>query len=206
VELADSVSPETQAGAVIDGDGRLVGFLSAPRRAASLAAIRDLVATARRNLGTPQAIAVAEVALRERHAYGSVAITADVTGVTARIATLETWQWPGLAWSGSLPYTFTGPTGRYRLDVTLPGQQQPRQLEFTVRAGATERFPVSSRALAAEERQVGGAPQRRGKKFPWPIALGGAAGLGAAAFLLLGGGGGGGGPETGGLTITLPVH
>lgn len=204
VDLADSIGAGERAGPLIDGEGRLVGLLSAPRRAASLAAIQELLATARRNVGTPQAIAVAEVALRERHAYGSVVITSDATGVTARIAPLETWQWPGLAWSGSLPYTFAGPTGRYQLEVTVPGQQ-PRQLEFTVRAGATERFPVASRALAAEERQVGGAPPRRGKGFPWPIALIGAGGVGAAVFLLLPKGGGPGG-ETGGITITLPVH
>jgi hypothetical protein len=49
--------------------------------------------------------------------------------------------------------------------------------------------------------------QRRGKKFPWPIALLGVAGAGAAVVLLAGGGGGNGngnGGTTGGIIISVP--
>ncbi|MBI2614593.1 MAG: trypsin-like peptidase domain-containing protein [Gemmatimonadetes bacterium] len=202
LELADSVRDAERLGPLINSDGQLVGIVTAARAGAPPAAVQAVLDAARRQVSAREKLTVAQVALRENHAYGSMAISADVTGVTARITTLETWQWPQLAWSGPLPRTFTGPMGRYQLDVQFPGQES-RRLQFTIRAGATERFPVATRALAAEEPQVGVAPPRRGKKFPWPIALIGAGGLGAAAFLLFGGGGG---TDTGGMTVLLPSH
>jgi hypothetical protein len=200
LELVDSLRDAERTGPLINSDGQLVGVVTGSRAAVPLSAVQTLLDAARRQVAAAQKLTVAQVALRENHAYGSVAITADATGVTARITPLETWQWPGLAWSGNLPRTFSGPMGRYRLEVTFPGQAA-RQLQFTIRAGVAERFPVTTQMAGGPGPQV---PAARKRGFPWPIALVGVGAAGAAVFLLAGkkpttvdGG-------TGGLTIQIP--
>lgn len=200
LELADSLRDAERIGPLINSDGQLVGVVTAARTGAPLAAVQAILSTARGQVSAREKLTVAQVALRENHAYGSMAITADATGVTARITTLETWQWRELAWTGSLPRTFVGPMGRYQLDVQFPGQPS-RQLTFTIRAGQAERFPVTTQVAGGPGPQV---PAARKKGFPWPIALVGAGGAGAAAFLLLGGKKGTPPPQTGSLIIQIP--
>jgi hypothetical protein len=184
LELADSVRDAEHLGVVIGSDGAVVGLVTGARAAAPLGDVRAVVDSARRQIVAREKLTVAQVALRTDHAYGSVAITADATGVTARVTPLETWQWPAVAWSGVLPHTFAGPMGRYQLEVQAPGQAA-RRLTFTIRPGQAERFPVTAQVAGGPGPQVPGAKKKGG--FPLPIVLIGAGGAGAAAFLLLGG-------------------
>jgi hypothetical protein len=203
LELADSIRETEHAGPLINSDGRIAGLLTGTRSAAPTSDIQAVLDAARRQVSAPQKLTVAQVALRENHAYGSVAITADVTGATARVTPLETWHWPALAWNGSLPHTFAGPMGRYQLDVDVPGQQA-RRLQFTIRPGAAERLRVPGVPVAAggQAAQVPGV-EKKGGGFPWPIALVGAGGAGAAAYILLKGGGPTP-PPKGGIAISFP--
>ncbi len=185
MELADSIRDAEHTGPLITSDGAVAGVLTSSRTAAPLADVRAMLDSARRQIAAREKLAVAQVALRTNHAYGSMAITADVTGVSAKITPLETWQWPALAWSGTLPHTFAGPMGRYQLEVQAPGQAA-RRLQFTIRAGQAERFPVTATQVAGGPGPQMPAARKKGG-FPWPIALIGAGGAGAAAFLLLGG-------------------
>jgi len=195
-------------GPLVSSDGRLVGLAADPHSAIALGTINGLVSRARAMLGASDKQTIAQVALKENHAYGSMAIRADVTGTTAQVTPLETWQWPELAWSGPLPYTFAGPMGRYSLQVQIPGQPA-RQLQFTIKPGEADRFAVPGAPIAGGGRvpQVGAAAPKHGH-FPWIIAAVGAAGAGTVAILLMGGGGGGGGTpppgNTGGITISIP--
>jgi hypothetical protein len=171
---------------VIDSDGRLVGVHLSGRQAAALSAVRAVIDQAHQRAAARQTLTPAQLALQLRHAYGAVAISADVTGTTARITPLDAWQWPETARSGPLPFTFAGPMGRYQLEVTFPGQAARRQ-EFTVRAGALERLALRATPVVAEgERQVPGAQPRRGGGAPIPLIVLGAGGAAAGAFLLLG--------------------
>jgi hypothetical protein len=184
LELTDSVRDAQHVGAVIGSDGAVVGLLTGARAAAPLGDVRAIVDSARRQIAAREKLTAAQVALRTNHAYGSMAITADVTGMTARVTPLETWQWPAVSWSGTLPHTFAGPMGRYQLELEAPGQA-PRRLTFTIRPGQAERFPVTAQVVGGPGPQVPAAKKKGG--FPLPIVLIGAGGAGAAAFLLLGG-------------------
>ncbi|HXV85489.1 MAG TPA: serine protease, partial [Gemmatimonadales bacterium] len=156
LDVADSLNPGDNAGPVIDGQGRLVAVHGQGRQAASYAAVQTLVAQARTAVAQRQTLTPAQLALRVNHAYGAVAIAADVTGATARITPIETWHWPETARSGSLPMTFTGPMGRYQLAVTFPGQTARTQ-EITLRAGQLDRLniPVTPVVAEGQRGQVG---------------------------------------------------
>lgn len=197
LDLSDSIRNVGDMGPLISSDGSVVGVVIGVRTAVPLSVVRTVLDSARRQVAAPaaQKLTVAQVALQANHAYGAMAITADVTGVAARVTPLETWQWPEVAWSGSLPHTFTGPMGRYQLEVTAPGQAA-RRLQFTIQAGQAGRFPVTGTQVAG-----GPGPQvqpAKKKGFPLPILLVGVGGAGAAVFLLAGKGGGGGGGGGGG--------
>ena len=46
---------------------------------------------------------ILEVAINERHAYGSITLTSDILGATASVEPLEDSHWPELARRSSLP-------------------------------------------------------------------------------------------------------
>ena len=187
LELVDSVRDAQRTGPLISSEGAVVGMLTGARKAAVLSDIRAVLDSARRQVAARDKLTAAQLSLRNSHAYGAVALSADATGVTAKVTPLETWQWAELAWSGSLPHTFTGPMGRYQLEVTIPGQAT-RRLQFTVRAGQSERFPVTATQVAGGPGPQVPAAKKKGG-FPLPIVLIGAGGAGAAAIFLLKGGG-----------------
>ena len=211
LDLADSLNPGDNPGPVIDGGGRLVGVHGQGRQAAAYTAVRTVLEQARAAVTQRQTLTPAQVALRANHAYGAVAIAADVTGATARITPIENWHWPETARSGALPLTFAGPMGRYQLEVTFPGQAARRQ-EFTLRAGTLDRLNIPVTPVVAEGQrgqQGPGAQPRRGGGVPIPLVIAGVGGAGAAAFLLLGkktttNGGNGNGTEPGSITVTIP--
>jgi hypothetical protein len=206
VALSDSLNPNDHVGPLVSSDGQLVGLAADPHGAITLGTINGLVSRARAMLNAPDKQTVAQVALKENHAYGAMTISADATGTTAQVTPLEAWQWPELAWSGPLPYTYAGPMGRYSLQVQIPGQAA-RQLQFTIKPGETDRFAVPGAPIAGGPNvpQVGGAAPKHGH-FPWIIAAGGAAAVGVAAVVLMGGGGTPAPPPatTGGITISIP--
>jgi S1-C subfamily serine protease len=208
LELRDSLSGGEQGGPLIDRTGAVLGLGSTARTAVPADRIAPLLDQARRNAGAGQLLALGEVARRENHLYGSVAISSSVSGATARITPLEAWHWSELAWTGPLPHTFVGPMGRYQLEVTSQAQELVRRTQFTIRPAAADRLAVTPEVLAQQPPAPGAAAPRKGG-FPMPLAIGGgAAVVGGLALLLLGGGGGGPPPPppptTGGITITFP--
>jgi hypothetical protein len=153
-------------------------------------------------------MALREVAEQENHLFGAVDISADVMGSLVRIEPLESWHWPEAGMTGSLPTTFAGPMGRYGLELLVNNQVQDRR-EFTISPAIRDQLSMAIQAVVAEQPQVletGG-----GGKFPWPIALLGVAGAGAAVALLAGGGGENGPPpppppsDPGTIIVTIPI-
>ncbi|NIM51519.1 MAG: hypothetical protein GTO22_20105, partial [Gemmatimonadales bacterium] len=188
LELSDSLPGGGQGGPVIDRTGAVIGLGVSPRSAVPVTQADNTLQQARRNVRVQQLLAASEVARRERHLYGSVAISSSMVGVMARIVPLESWQWPETARTGLLPLTYVGPMGRYQLELVLD-QQVLRRTELTVRSQIADQLSVPVEALP-QPAQVAITPKKG--KFPWPIALLGVAGAGAAVALLAGGGGDGG--------------
>lgn len=207
LQLSAAPTGATVGSPLIDVAGRLSGVWGEEARAVPAPTIASLLTVARRAVAANQLQTVAEVSRKENHAYGSVAIGSDVTGAAVRISPAESWHWSGLQAAGAAPFTFIGPMGRYRLEVTGgPGQRAER--EFTLRPGVHERIVVPLRNIAAG----GGAPSsvvaKKKSKLPW--ILGGVAVAGAGAAFAMGGGGGGPPPPppttTGSITVGVPVN
>lgn len=164
LQLVDSLKEGSNPGPLVSAIGAIVGLSTGGRRAVVGARLQQVLDVARRNTAAGQVLTVGQAALRENHAFGSVAISSDIAGATARITPLETWHWSELGRSGPLPLTFAGAMGRYRLEVLAGGTVQ-RQLEFTVRPATADRLAVTAEPIAA--RPAPGAPaqpqvQRRG--------------------------------------------
>jgi hypothetical protein len=197
LSLGRPVSEADQGGPVVDVTGRVVGLATAGQAAVPAALIESALAEARRSVGGGQLLTVGQVATRERHRFGAVAISTDMSGAVARLTPLERWQWPEAARSDSLPLTFAGPMGRYRLEL-LAESRVHEQLEVLVSPGRREELFVPLLQVTTDS----------GGGFPWAIAALGVAGAGGAVALLAGGGGGGDGdtdgPTTGGISIRIP--
>lgn len=213
LQLTDSLSDATNLGPLVNAAGAIVGFSTGARAALTGARLQQALDAARRNAGAGQVLTVAQVALRENHAFGSVTIASDITGAQARITPLETWHWPGTERTGALPLTFAGPMGRYRLEILSGGAVQ-QQTELTVRPATADRLAVAAEPVAARPRPAGQpqpAVQRRGGGGAGVIlAVLGIGGAGAAACLLVlckgGDEGPGPGPGTqpGNIVISVP--
>jgi hypothetical protein len=209
LQLSDSLDFGPQGGPLIDQTGAVVGLLEAYRSAVPADRTAASLDEARRNINQQQLMALREVAERENHLYGAVDISSDVSGSLVRIEPLDSWHWPEAAATGALPFIFTGPMGRYGLEVLVDDQLRHQQ-EFTISPSLTDQLALALQQIA----QAPTTPQAEvrtggGKKFPWPIALIGVAGAGAAVALLAGGGGEEpptNGPPTGpgSITITIP--
>jgi hypothetical protein len=203
--LDDSVG-HAHGAILIDNQGALGGLPNGARHAVSAAQFGTVLAAARRNVsGGPTIIALAQ---QLRHAYGSVDLSADAPGARATVTPLETWHWPELATTRSLPFRYAGPMGRYRLQVEVNGVQR-EQREFSIRAGVADALAIRLRQVAAAVAPTTTAtPQRRKGGVPVPLLVGGGLALagGAVALLVLGGGGGDEPPtgSTGGITISIP--
>jgi hypothetical protein len=207
LRLTDPVAFGAQGAALITQRGGVAGLSVGPSTAVPASALTRILATARQNLAEQVAFTPRDVAVRERHLYGSVAFEA-VADAVAAITPLETWHWADLATSGPLPFTFTGPMGRYQAELTRPGQPLQRR-EFTVDPDTLLRLNLMP-AVAQGPRAAETAPQRavrRGGGFPWPIALLGGAGAAVAAVVLTGKGdstGTDGGP--GSIRVRIPFE
>lgn len=204
--LSDSVTDGSQGGPIVDRQGNLVGLLTEGPQSVPVSAVRSLLLEARQNVAQHKLLGVAEVARRENHAYGSMALTSDAAGASVHVTPLESWQWAATADSGALPRTFSGPMGRYHVDLIVDGAVE-KQAEFTIHAGAQDRLAINLQVPTAPTTpQV--AERKHGGHFPWPIAILGAAGAGAAVYFLAGSGGSGasGSNNTGSITFSVPNH
>jgi len=211
LQLSDSMSGGI--GPVVNASGALVGYRTGARQAAGRAAILRVLEEARRNLAASQVWSAGQVALRENHAYGSVALSADLAGARVRITPLELWQWPETAAGGELPLTFVGPMGRYHVQVEVAGQVR-RELDLTVRPAVADRLAIALAPVAQQPQPVAPAPQvkkKGGGGAAVVLAILGLGGAGAAVAVLASkkqSGGTGGGtqqpPSTGSIVISVP--
>jgi hypothetical protein len=192
LELADGPPALEQGGPLIDQVGAVVGLGAQRGTAVPGRRAVGLLGDARRNLQAAVLLAVSDVARRERHLYGAVALESPLSNAVARVSPLESWHWPEVARTDSLPFTFSGPAGRYQVELLIGGEVRD-STEVTVQPGSAD--------------QVALAPPRGGIPIAVPV-LGAIAGVGALVALLAGGGGGPGGtvngPSTGGITFTFP--
>ncbi len=178
---------------VINQSGELVGLAAGGTDAVTASDIGSLVNQARQNIAAGSVLRPAQVAAAERHAFGSVALRSNLTDGIARVAPLETWQWPGLARQSALPFTLSAPQGRYEVELLSAGAVQSTTT-VTVEAG------VASQVLLAPTPVVVALPpdqpppetppgaeieaQGGGGGFPVALVVLGLAAGGAAAFLL----------------------
>ncbi len=158
--------------------------------------------SARLNVQIANLLSVDSVALVERHALGSMLVSSEVAGALGSITPLESWQWPETARTEFLPFTFTGPMGRYRLGILVDGAETD-STQFTISPRALEQFAHAIETTNQVAVQTGGGG------FPVGVAVVGVLGAaGAAVALLMPKGDDGGtvtGPTTGGITIHLPI-
>jgi hypothetical protein len=204
LQLSGAPVGATVGSPLIDVNGRLSGVWGDESRAVPAPAIASLITAARRAITANTVQSAADVARKENHTYGSVAIGADLPGTSLRVSPLETWQWESLRAAGAAPLTFIGPMGRYRVEATAPGGAT-RQQEFTIRPGATERLMVTLRQVAGAP--GAGTPTVAKKKSKLPWILGGVGVAGAGIALALGGGSSPPpttGPNIGSINISIP--
>ena len=206
LQLSDTLPGEAQGGPVIDQAGRVVGLGTGTMTAVVAQRADDQLESANANVLGGTLLTPEEVARQERHLYGSIQVTSDVTGGVARITPIDSWLWAGTAQLGTLPLTFAAPMGRYRVELLSQGQVQ-RAMEFSVQPDLAGQLQIPVAAAMAEAEEGGGG-------FPIAIVLGGVAAAGAAVALMMAGGGGddgGGGGSTpppsnepGSITVSIP--
>jgi len=209
--------PETSIGsAVINANGDLIGVAAGGSTIIRVSAVSGVLATAMGNAAAGNLLTPTEIATRENHVYGSLALQTQVFGASARVTPLETWQWTELQRQGRLPMTFSGAMGRYRVELLSGGQVQGTQ-EVDLRPGVT-----TTVALAAADAVAAAVPppaqpadgqipsQGGGGISPILLVGGGAVALGGILLLVAGGGGGdepggGNGTPPGGIRIRIPI-
>jgi hypothetical protein len=205
LQLSDQPTGAASGSPLVDVDGRLTGVWLGATGAVPAPKTVTLLNQARRNVTQNQLLALGDVSRRENHAYGSVIIASDLSGASARITPIEPWHWAALQSRGTTPFTFAGPMGRYRVDVTGPGDAR-REQEVTIRPGAQDRVVISLRSIAAMQGGPATVQPKKKSRLPWILAGVGVVGVGAAAALGGGGGGGGGGAQPGSISIQVPVN
>jgi hypothetical protein len=207
---------QSQMGApVISRQGQLVGVVSEGNQVIRASRISSLISDARALVASGSLLTTAEVARRENHSYGAVALRSDVLAASARITPMEPWHWEDLETDQRLPYTLNGPIGRYRVQLVAGGEVL-NTVTVEPQAGATTQTlltrPVTAEAAGPAQPGTPQLQTQGGGGFPVAlVVLGVAAAGGGAAFLLMGGGDENGGgdpdpvPSTGSITIRIPI-
>lgn len=192
LRLEGAVVGGEQGGPLIDNSGSVVGLGTGSATALRVATARAILDQARRNLVAGTLVDPQQVAMRENHLYGRVDLRSSIQGATASVTPMELWQWAATARTDSLPFVFTGPMGRYSVDLMLAGELQQRT-EMQVQPG---QLIALSLALPG-----GGSGKTIG-------IVGGLGVAGLLAALVLGGGGDGPPvvvpPTVGSITIFFP--
>ena len=170
---------------VINQAGEIVGVASQGSGAVRASDISSMATQARRNLATGSLLTALRVARAEQHVYGTVALRSNMTNATARIAPLEDWHWPELAQQNTLPFTFSGPQGRYRVELVASGAVQS-STTVTMEAGVANQLLLTPAILAQQEAPVE-EPQPPGAQIS-PEGGGGSGAIIAVVLLLAGGG------------------
>lgn len=209
LKLGETIAQGVPGSPVVDYLGRLSGVWTGGTGAIPAPNAAALFDIARRNIAAQQTLAFNEVARRENHSFGTLAVTADTPGATVRLVGLERWHWPAITAgaTGTAPFNFSGPVGKYRLETSAPGVA-PRTQEVLIRAGETIRVAVPLRSVA--QGPLGGGPPpatvKKGgvPKWVWIAGLGAVAAAAAAGGG--GGSGGGGGGTLGSISLTIPVN
>jgi hypothetical protein len=208
LRLTMPLTAAEQGAALVTQMGELAGVAMGDATATAAPNANTLAVQARNNLRLQALLTPEEIGRRENHLFGSLAISSGVAGTLARVRPLEPWQWPGTQQQGLTPYTFSGPVGRYTVELIQNGQVV-QSTTATVRAGFVENLAL--RPPVAPQAQIT-VPQQKGGGFPVALAVLGAAGAGAAVFFLTQSGGediitdGTGGTTTqpGSITIRVP--
>ncbi len=170
---------------VINRAGEIVGVASQGSDAVRASDVSSMATQARRNLATGSLLTAIQVAREERHLYGTVALRSNMTNATARIRPLEDWHWPELAQDNSLPFTFSGPQGRYQVELVASGAVQS-STTVTMEAGVANQLLLTATILAQQEAPVE-EPQPPGAQIS-PQGGGGGGAIIAVVVLLAGGG------------------
>jgi len=188
VRLSDSLAFGDQGGPLVDQMGSVVGLTTGGFSAVPADRALASLDEARSNIRSQRLLSLLDVAEAESHRYGAVSISSDLRGSIVRISPLESWHWQDAGGGGPLPLTFSGPMGRYRIQM-LMGSQVRRTEEFTLNPAVTETLALLGQIAVETPGEPQTSVRSGGGKFPWPIALIGLAGAGAAVGLLAGGGG-----------------
>jgi hypothetical protein len=193
IQLEGTVAEGEQGGPIIDNSGAVVGLGTGPTAVLPIASARAILEQARRNVLAGDVLAPQQVAARENHLYGRVDLRSAIEGATASVTPLEAWQWAAAARTDSLPFVFTGPMGRYRVDLMLADELR-EQTEMQVQPGQ----------LIGLSLALGG-----GGKTGLIVGVVGGLGVAGGLLALLAGGGDNGPPpppptEFGSITITFP--
>ncbi len=171
---------------VINQAGEIVGLASQGFGAVRASDISSMATQARRNLATGSLLRAIQVAREEQHFYGTVALRSNMTNAIARIAPLEDWHWPELEQENTLPFTFSGPQGRYRVDLVASGAVQS-STTVTMEAGVANQLLITPDIIAARPDTPVEEPPPGGQISPQDG--GGGSGAIIAVVVLLAGGG-----------------
>lgn len=182
LNLTRSLTAAEQGAGLVTQTGLLAGLARGDQTAVPAPQLTQFVQQARDNARLQALLTPEDVGRRENHLFGSLAISSGVAGTMARVRPLEPWQWPETQQQGQTPFTFSGPTGRYTVELLQAGQVV-QSATAVVQAGQVVDLalaaPVAAAQPVAAPAQAGG-----GGGFPWPIAVLGVAGAGAVAFFL----------------------
>ena len=228
ISLSESLGSEYVGGALVDSQGDVVGIVTGPNSASGVGPLNALLDAAETGGKTETA---AQVAAREGHLYGAVALRSSAEGARARISPSGATAWPEIATERELPFTFAGPAGFYNADLIVDGNIASARVIRIQRGVLGQENLTETRPIAQQEQPRPAPGQQQpppggqlppeaavsgGGGFPMPIIIVAVLGGGVAALLAGGGGngngnggggggGGGGGSGTGTLTITIPV-
>jgi hypothetical protein len=176
--------------------GVVVGVVTSESTALPIQRAVPLVELARENVAVGRMHTTRQIAELENHLYGSVLFLSETPSLNARVRPLETWHWLSEQ-VFTTPFSFTGPMGRYEVEVLLEGRVA-NTYGVEVRPTITIEFNLYPGSVAAS----GG-----GSALPAILMVTGLAAGGATiAGITLQGGGNGDPPPppitTGSITIT----